>query len=69
MGVNTQYCSDLNGSQEFKCECNDGFDGKRCEVSVCALDCQNDGNCKSEIFDGKKNWECECPFPFEGEKI
>ena len=69
MGVNTEYCSDLNGSQEFKCECNDGFDGKRCEVSVCPLDCQNDGNCKSEIFDGKKNWECECPFPFEGEKI
>ena len=37
MGVNTEYCSDLNGNQEFKCECKDGYDGKRCEVSVCTM--------------------------------
>ena len=69
MGVNTEYCSDTNGSRKFKCECNDGFDGERCEESVCPLNCDNNGNCKSEIVDGKKIWECDCPFPFEGEKI
>ena len=67
--MNTEYCSDMNGNQEFKCECNDGYDGKRCEVYVCPLDCQNNGICESEIIDGKKIWKCECPFPFEGETI
>ena len=67
MGVNTEYCSDLNGSQEFKCECKDGFDGNRCEVSVCPVNfCKNNGICKSEIVDGKKIYECDCLFPFEG---
>ena len=69
MGVNTEYCSDLNGNQEFKCECKDGFDGKRCEVSVCPLDCKNNGTCESEIVDGRKIWKCDCQFPFEGKKI
>ena len=69
MGVNTEYCSDMNGSQKFKCECNDEFDGERCEVSTCPLDCENSGICKSEIVDGKKIWECDCPFPFRGQKI
>ena len=71
MGVNTEYCSDLNGNQEFKCECNDGFDGKRCEVSVCPLNfCKNNEICRSEIDEtnGKKIWECVCPLPFAGEK-
>ena len=69
MGINTEYCSDVNGSQEFKCECHKGFDGKRCEISVCPLNCENNGICKSEIVDGNKMWECDCPFPFEGTKI
>ena len=71
MGINTEYCYDLNGNQEFKCECKDGFDEKRCEVSVCPLDCNDNEICRSEIdeINGKKIWECECPFPFEGETI
>ena len=69
MGINTEYCSDVNGSQEFKCECHKGFDGKRCEISVCPLNCENNGICKSEIVDGNKMWECDCPFPFKGKEI
>ena len=65
IGVNTEYCSDTNGSQEFKCVCNDGFDGKRCEFS-----CQNNGKSLYKIDgDGIMIWECECPFPFQGSLI
>ena len=57
----------MNGSQEFKCECNDGFDGKRCEIFICPLDCKNDALCEAEIGEsGNKNWECHCEFPFQG---
>ena len=67
IGVNTDNCSDMNGSQEFKCECNERFDGERCEESVCPLNfCKNSGTCMSEIVDGNLIWECDCPFPFEG---
>ena len=62
MGVNTDYCSDMNGNQKFKCNCKDGFDGERCEVSVvvsvvcsdpmghpcCDNPCQNGGTCRSQ---------------------
>ena len=70
MGVNTEYCSDMNGSQKFKCECNNGFNGERCENSGCPLNfCKNNGTCTTEIVGGNLIWECDCPFPFEGEKI
>ena len=70
MGVNTDNCSDMNGNQQFKCECKDGFVGERCEDSLCPLDCQNDGICKFEIDETNRTiWECACPFPFGGEKI
>ena len=36
IGTNTEYCFDSNGNDEFKCECNEGFDGKRCE-DECSL--------------------------------
>ena len=66
IGVNTEYCSDTNGNQEFKCVCNDGFDGERCEFS-CPINCANDGKCLYKIDgDGVMIWECECSFPFEG---
>ena len=69
MGVNTEYCSDMNGNQKFKCECHDGFEGERCEVSACPSNfCKNSGTCKSEIVDGNLIWKCDCPSPFEGEK-
>ena len=72
MGVNTKYCFDNNGSQEFKCECNDDFDGKRCEVSLCPIDfCKNNGECKSEInnITNIKEWKCECPAQFIGNRL
>ena len=57
----------MNGSQEFKCECNNGFDGKRCEIFICPLDCKNGGLCNDEIDEsGNKIWQCDCPFPFQG---
>ena len=37
MGLNTEFCSDVNGSKEFKCQCKDGFIGKRCEVADSTL--------------------------------
>ena len=68
MGVNTEYCFDMNGSQEFKCECNVGFDGKMCELSVCPLNCENNGVCSTEIdsITNIKLWKCDCPSPFTG---
>ena len=67
IGNNTEYCFDSNGSEEFKCECNDGFDGKRCE-DQCPLDCQNGGLCTTEInaTTGTKNWICVCTDNFTG---
>ena len=61
----------MNGNQEFKCKCKDGFAGNRCEDLLCPLDCQNNGICKFEIDknNGTEIWECACPFPFGGEKI
>ena len=69
MGVNTEYCSDINGSQEFKCECKDRFDGKRCEISLCPLDyCKHNGTCTTEInsITGTVQWICDCPAQFPG---
>ena len=34
IGANTEYCFDSNGSDEFKCECNEGFDGKDVKMSA-----------------------------------
>ena len=35
----------MNGSQEFNCECNDGFEGNRCEIALCEnMVCKN-GSC------------------------
>ena len=59
IGVNTEYCSDSNGSEEFQCECNEGYVGKRCE-DQCPIDCEINGNCQSEINSstGIKQWIC-----------
>ena len=67
IGINTEYCFDSNGSDEFKCECNDGFDGKRCE-DECSLDCGIHGNCTTEIntTTGIKQWKCLCNDNFTG---
>ena len=71
MGVNTRYCSDMNGSQGYKCECYDGFDGQRCEISACPLSCKNSGECKSEINNTTniKEWKCECSAQFIGNRL
>ena len=66
MGVNTEDCSDMNGSQEFKCKCNDRFQGERCEISLCPLDyCRNNGTCTNEI-NSTVQWICDCPPHFAG---
>ena len=71
MGVNTEYCSDMNGSQEYKCECKDGFDGNRCEIENCPFNCENGRVCKSEInkITNIKEWKCDCPAQFIGKRI
>ena len=67
IGINTEYCFDSNGNAEFKCECNDGFDGKRCE-DICALDCGMNGSCANEInsTSGIKQSKCICTDNFTG---
>ena len=69
MGINTASCSDVNGSQEFKCQCEDGFDGQRCEVAVCSSNyCYNNGLCSIEDDNGIKSLQCECFDGFEGQR-
>ena len=51
--MNTEYCLDMNGSEEFNCICNAGFEGRRCEISLCGgVACENgfcdNGNCICE---------------------
>ena len=60
IGLNTEYCFDSNGSQEFKCECNEGFDGPRCE-DECSLECEEKEICTSRInLNGIKTFVCAC---------
>ena len=66
MGTNSESCSDVNGSQEFKCQCKEGFDGKRCEVAVCSSKyCNNNGLCTINEDDQLK---CECNEGFQGQR-
>ena len=69
MGTNTETCSDLNGSQEFKCQCKDGFGGKKCEVAVCSLNyCNNNGECSINSSNNIEQLQCECYEGFEGQR-
>ena len=67
IGINTNYCFDSNGSDEYKCECNEGYDGKRCEHG-CSLECGNNGYCTADINSttGIKQWKCLCTDNFTG---
>ena len=68
MGLNTESCSDVNGSQKFKCQCMDGFNGKRCEVPVCSSKyCNNNGLCSINENDINP-LHCECYDGFEGQR-
>ena len=55
--MNTQYCYDNNGREEFKCECNEGFDGKDCG-DKCPLDCKDNEICITDIIGVTKKWIC-----------
>ena len=47
MDVNTKQCNDMDGTKKFNCECNDGFEGERCEIDKCeGVICEN-GSCDS----------------------
>ena len=67
IGLNTEYCFDSNGNAEFKCECNEGFDGKKCE-DECSLECGIYGSCVNEIngTTGIKQSKCICTDNFTG---
>ena len=62
---NTLYCSDSGGSSAYKCNCNEGFDGLRCQHK-CPIDCEVDKICISKIdssnIDGKAYLDWECIF-------
>ena len=69
MGINTESCSDVNGTQEFKCQCKEGFDGKRCEIAVCTSNyCNLNGICSIESNNGTKRLQCDCYEGFEGQR-
>ena len=70
IGINTDYCFDSNGNAQFKCECNEGFDGKRCQ-DQCFLECGENGICTSAIngTTGIKQWECLCLSNCAGKTI
>ena len=59
---NTLYCSASGGSSAYKCVCNEGFDGLRCEHK-CPIDCKTDEICISKIDSSNiygnayQNWE------------
>ena len=67
IGINTNYCFDSNGNDEYKCECNEGYDGKRCEFE-CFIDCGLNGTCTAEINSttGIKELKCHCRNNFTG---
>ena len=68
IGLNTESCSDVSGSQEFKCQCKDGFVGKRCEVAACSPNyCNNNGLCAINENDINQ-LQCECNEGFEGQR-
>ena len=68
IGINTESCSDVNGSQEFKCQCKEGFDGKRCEIAECTANyCNNNGLCSINENDNNR-LQCECNQGFEGQR-
>ena len=64
VGNNTKYCSDLNGSSEFKCVCQEGFGGTHCE-NKCPLECKANEKCISDInsITSIEEWKCisVCP--------
>ena len=71
--MSTNSCFDSNSTTEFKCNCKDGFDGKRCEEE-CSLDCENNGICVPEFKSGSnsvsiKTWKCDCKSGFAGAYI
>ena len=67
MGINTAFCSDVNESQEFKCQCKDGFVGKRCELAICSSTyCNKNGLCF--IKNDNDQLDCECNSGFEGQR-
>ena len=67
MGINTEFCSDVNESQEFKCQCKDGFVGKRCELAICSSTyCNKNGLCF--IKNDNDQLDCECNSGFEGQR-
>ena len=63
MDINTKRCFDMDGTGKFNCDCNDGFEGERCEKDNCeGVICQN-GACFAGICicdDGFINIEGNC---------
>lgn len=51
----------INESNQFRCFCNDGYEGTRCENlildSCSSQPCRNGGNC---IVNADSTYECQC---------
>ena len=51
---------DRNGTHQFHCQCNGGFQGARCDLDVCKeTECFNDGVCIAQNNDAN-NIEAQC---------
>lgn len=57
------FCTDrLN---DYRCECEKGFEGKRCDVNIddcIAHACQNNASC----VDSVQNYTCACNYGYTG---
>ena len=55
----------MDGVNEYRCECVQGFEGSNCyyPTNECeGVQCQNGGKC----FDGHNEYFCQCKYGFTG---
>ena len=65
---NEGVCIDNNGTYEFSCRCNGGFQGDRCDYDLCTeTECFNGGKCIAvSINESNVEAQCSCINGFTG---
>ena len=65
-------CLDDEGQNEFECNCQFPYTGRRCEIDLCANitsfgPCQNDGTCVEDTTANIMAAKCDCPQNYTGD--